>query len=304
MDKKEQTETRERFQAAIDSFVSKVKGDINVIAVIVCGSFAYDVVWEKSDVDMTVVVRDQNLKNNSYCITEDDITINVALVTRSNFKRYLENMEGGSWGHSYMSKGNMIYTTDDSLNEFFEDNKKMGNDDMELSVFTMACELVHTYDKCLKWLTVKKDLLYAQYYLLKACEAIARIEVCLTGEPPTREVIQKALTLNPERITPYYTDAMSHHYSKEEIAKAIDGIDKYLEEHLDIIKKPAIQFMADQEIKTVTLITKHFHSYSHFVVGIFDYLAEKGVIEKVSQTIRITPKGKRSLEEIGYLYIP
>lgn len=62
--------------------------------------------------------------------------------------------------------------------------------------------------------------------------------------------------------------------------------------------------MSDEEIKTSTLITKHFHTESHFIIGIFEYLAEKGVIEKVSQTIRITPKSKLSVEELGYLYIP
>jgi len=155
----------------------------------------------------------------------------------------------------------------------------------------------------LKWLTVKKNPLYAQYYLLKAAEQIARLEVCLSGEPPTREAILKACTLSPGLIEPYYQEAMSHHYSEEEIFNAIQGIDRYLEQQLDIIKKPVVKFMSDQELKTVTLITKHFHSESHFIVGIFDYLAEKGIIAKVSQTIRITPKSKLAVEEIGYLYI-
>jgi hypothetical protein len=304
MDNNEQTAMKERFLAATESFVSKVKDDPNVIAVIVCGSLAYDQVWEKSDIDMTLIVRDQTLKNDSYCIVEDDITINVQLIVRSGFKRYLENINGGSMTHSYFSKGQIVYSCDDSLYEYFEDFKRMGSDDMALSVFIIACELVHQYDKCQKWLTVKKDPLYAQYYLLKAAESIARMEMCLNGEPPTRECILKARTLNSELITPYYNEAMSHHYNEDEISNAIKGIDQYLEQHLDIIKKPVINFMSDQEMKTITLITKHFHSFGHFIIGIFDYLAEKGVIAKVSQTIRITPKSKLAVEEIAYLYIP
>ena len=304
MDKNLQSEMTKRYEAAADSFVRKVKDDPNVVAVIISGSLAYDQVWEKSDIDMTLVVRDQVLKNESYCIVEDDITINVYLVVRSSFKRYLENIKGGSFMHSYFSKGKIVYSIDDSLYEYFEDFKVMGSDDMANTVFLTACELVHYYDKCLKWLTVKKDPLYAQYYLLKAAEAIARMEVCLSGESPSREAIIKANTLNPAMITPYYKEAMSHHYKEEEILRAIQGIDYYLEQHLDIIKKPVITYMADQELKTVTLITKHFHTDSHFIVGIFDYLAEKGVIARVSQTIRITPKSKLAVEEIAYVYVP
>lgn len=304
MEKNLQMEMTMRYQAAVDSFVDKVKSDPNVIAIILCGSLAYDQVWEKSDVDMTLVVRDQNLKNESYCIVEDDITINTNIVARSGFKRFLESHNGGSFMHSYFSKGRIIYTTDDSLYEYFEEYKQIGSDDIATTVFICACDLVHNYDKCLKWLTVKQDALYAQYYLLKAAEVIARMEVCLNGEIPSREAILRAYALNPNLIIPYYHEAMSHHYSTIEIMNAIHQMDSYMEEHLDVIKKPVLEYMSDQEIKTVTMITKYFRTDSHFIVGIFDYLADKGVIMKISQTIRITPKSKMAVEEIAYQWVP
>lgn len=304
MDGKLQAEIKERFMAAVDSFIGKIRDDPNVIAVIVSGSLAYDVVWEKSDVDMTVVVRDQPLKNTSYCIVEDGITLNVYLAIRSEFKRGMERNIGGSFLQSYFSKGKIVYTTDDSLYEYFEDIRKIGGDDMALSIFQNACALVFVYEKAQKWLAARKDPLYAQYFLLKAAEIIANMELCKKGEPASRESIQKALEISPEAIAPFYQDAMSHHLSEEELTMTIRRIDRYLEQHIDILKKPVVEFMSDQEIKTVTIIAKHFHMESHGIIEIFDYLAEKGVIEKVSQTIRITPKSKPAVEEIGYLYIP
>lgn len=304
MEKNLQSELIKRFQAAVDSYVDKLKSDPNVIAVVLCGSLAYDQVWEKSDIDMTLVVRDQVLKNESYCIVEDDITINSNIVTRSGFKRFLESQNGGSFIHSFYAKGRIIYTIDDSLYEYFDEYKQIGSNDIAMSVFISACDLVHCYDKCLKWLTIKQDPLYAQYYLLKAAEVIARMEVCLNGEIPSREAILRAYALNPNLIIPYYHEAMSHHYSSVEIMNAIHGMDIYLEKHLDIIKQPVLEYMADQEIKTVTMITKYFRTDSHFIVGIFDYLADKGVIMKISQTIRITPKSKMALEEIAYQWVP
>lgn len=304
MDERTQAELKNRYMDATDSFIDKVRNDPNVIAVIVSGSLAYDVVWEKSDIDMTLVVRDQPLKTQSYCIIEDGILINVYLTARSEFKRGLERNIGGSFSQSYYSKGKMVYTTDDSLYEFFEEQKRVGSDDRAISALHIAGTLVHLYDKCQKWLTARKDPLYAQYYLLKAAESIAHMELCLKGEPISRESIQKALQLNPDVMAAFYQDAMSHHMSEDEIRNAIERIDKYLEQQLDILKKPVIEFMSDGEIKTVTLINKYFHVGSDGLIGIMDYLAEKGVIEKVSQTIRITPKSKLAVEEIGYLYIP
>jgi predicted nucleotidyltransferase len=119
MEKNQHNEMTQRYQAAADSFVDKVKSDPNVVAIIICGSLAYDQVWERSDIDMTLVVRDQVLKNDSYCIVEDDITINVALVVRSGFKRYLDSIHGGSIMHSYFARGKFLYCTDESLYEYF-----------------------------------------------------------------------------------------------------------------------------------------------------------------------------------------
>lgn len=299
-----QAEVQERYMAAAESFIEKVRDDPNVIAVIICGSLAYDQVWEKSDIDMTLVVRDQPLKTNSYCIIEDGITINVNIAIRSAFKRGLERNIGGSFSQSYFSKGKIVYSTDDSLYDYFEDLKKLGSDDVALTAFNLANVLVFLYEKSLKWLTVRKDPVYAQYFLLKAAEVIADMELCLNGEPTSRESIRKALAINPEAINPFYQEAMSRLFSEEEMMEAIKKLDRYLEQHLDIIKKPVLEFMSDQEIKTVTLISRHFHTEGHFVVEIFDYLAEKGVLEKVSQTIRITPKSRLAVEEIGYLYVP
>lgn len=302
MERMEQELVRQRYLEATRSFIDKVKEDPNVVAVIVAGSLAYDQVWEKSDIDMTLIVRDQVLKNASYCIVEDDITINVYLIVRSDFKRYLDSLQGGSFGHSYLSRGQIMYCTDDSLVEYFDDFKHMGSDDQALSVFIIACELVHHCDKCRKWLTVKRDPLYAQFYLLKAADNVARMEVCLHGESPSREAILKAYTLNPDMITPFYQGAMSHHYSAEEIEAAIVKLEGYLVQHLDMIKKPVLEYMADGEMKTVTMITKYFHTDSHFITGIFDFLCEMGVIAKVSQTIRITPKSRKAVEELAYQY--
>lgn len=295
---------KERYLAAAESFIDKVKTDPNVIAVIICGSLAYDQVWEKSDIDMTVVVRDQVIKNDSYCIVEDDITINVNIAPRSSFKRYMERATGGSFIQAFFAKGQILYSTDESFNEYFEELKVLGRDDIALNIFYDACNLLYYYEKATKWLTVKKDPIYAQYYLLGASESLARIEVTLQGEPPTREVIQQALKINPELITSYYQSAMSRLYTEEEIQALIEGINAYMIKHLDVIKQPILEYMKDQELKTVTMLAKYFHTEGHYIINLLEYLADQGILVKVSQTIRITPRGKKAVEEIGYLYIP
>ncbi len=290
---------------AVDSFVEKVRNDINVIAVVVCGSLSYDVVWDKSDIDITVIIRDQKIDNYAYCIIEDGITLSVELAPRSKFKRYLESSGslGGSFTQAYFSNAQLVYTTDDSLYECFEEIKSIGIGDIPLTALRIAADLLHFRAKSLKWVKARKDPLYAQYFLLMAAESVANTELCLQGIPFSRNGIQKALTQNPELMRPFYLDPMSRRLSEEEILATIHKIDDYLTRNIDVLKQPVVEYLSDRDLKTMTMINKHSHSAGDALSYVFDFLAEKGIIEKVSKTIRLTPKSKATVEEIGYLYV-
>ncbi|WP_010250417.1 hypothetical protein [Acetivibrio cellulolyticus] len=303
MDEKEQAELKLRYQQAIDQFIEKIKDDINVIAVIVGGSVAYDVIWEKSDVDMTVVVRDQKLSSDNLSITEEGITFNLYLVQRSYFKRGMEGSIGGSFLQSFMAKGEIVYTTDESLYEFFEDIKQIGEDDRAISALHIACELISNMHKVEKWMVARKDLMYAQYFFLKAAEQVAHMELCIRGIPTSRTAIQKAIDLNPEIMKIIYQEPMTHLMTEAELIKGLQKVDSYLEDKIDLIKKPVIEYLSDQEIKTVSMIAKRLGTESHYIINVLDYLAEKEVIDKVTQLIKLTPKSRSSIEEIGFLSI-
>lgn len=303
MDEKEQSELKIRYQQAIDQFIDKIKDDINVIAVILGGSVAYDVIWEKSDVDMTVVVRDQKLSSDNLSITEDGITFNLYLVQRSTFKRGMEGSIGGSFLQSFMAKGEILYTTDESLYEFFEDIKQIGEDDRAISAFYITAEMLSNMHKVEKWMVARKDLMYAQYFFLKLAEQVAQMELCIRGIPNSRTAIQKAIDLNPEIMKIFYQEPMTHLMTEAEITNGLKKLDLYLEDKIDLFKKPVVEYLSDSEIKTVSMIAKRLGSESHYIIDVLDYLAEKGVIDKVTQLIKLTPKSRLSMEEIGFLSI-
>jgi uncharacterized protein len=303
MDEMQQTALRERFQGAIDSFVTKVKDDPNVIAVLVSGSFAYDVIWEKSDIDMQVIVRDQHLTSTYVSLVEDGITINAGLIPRSAFKRDMEGSIGGSFFQSFISQGQLVYSSDESLYEYLEELRHIGDDDKALTALVNAFFLIANRHKAEKYLVARRDLPYAQYFLLKCAETIAGMELCIRGIPTARNAIQKALGFNPEIMHLFYTDLMSRQLSESELAERIQRLDHYIEEHMPLFQRPVLEYLADGEIKTVSMISKYIHAEGP-MTELLDFLAERGVIEKVSQQIKLTAKSRMSIEEIGYFHVP
>jgi uncharacterized protein len=49
---------QQQYQHAVDMLVEKVQRDPYIVAAILLGSLAYDVVWEKSDIDMLFVTEE------------------------------------------------------------------------------------------------------------------------------------------------------------------------------------------------------------------------------------------------------
>jgi len=295
------SEVQKRYLAAVDSLVEKLKGDPNVIAVILYGSAARGNAWEKSDVDVTVVVRDQKLDHKSYGIYEDNIIFGLDICQRSDLKRDMEKALTGSIGHSINTTSKIVFTRDESLYEYFEENKKIGKADMEKSVFNAVNWLIGLMNKIEKWLVVLGDINYAKYYLLKAAEPIAIIEVTSAYEVPTREAILQAARLNPDLMDKFYAKPMSREMDESEIRGLLAGMDEYVMARIDVILTVVREFFGDGEIKTGTMVSKHFRSDMHGMQPILNYLCDKGYLDKVSQTIRITPKSKPAVEEAAFI---
>ncbi|MDQ2713694.1 MAG: nucleotidyltransferase domain-containing protein [Chloroflexota bacterium] len=81
---------RHIYEEALASFIAKVQQDRSIIAAILFGSLAYDDVWEKSDIDILLVSRENKIAHRYYSLVENGISIQAHMGTRSNFKAMVE----------------------------------------------------------------------------------------------------------------------------------------------------------------------------------------------------------------------
>ena len=293
-------EVTKRYLNAVAEFIETAKKDVNVIAVVIAGSLANDVVWEKSDIDATVIVRDQKIAVPEFCLDADGIALNMNVQERSSFVRMLE---GGGFVNSFMSKAQVMYTTDESITKMVEQNKTIGEKDAQRSAMLAACDAVCFIEKAEKWLYVKKDYTYCRYYIIKLAEALANLEIWMHKEAPGREALQRAQQLNPHLIERFYYYPMSCELTSGDLEVLLKEADDYLTGHIDHISAPILEYLEDGEIKTLTMFNRHFRAGGHFLVHLLVYLAKKGIIDQVSETIRITPKSRPSFEEIAFMSI-
>ena len=290
----------ERFLAAVESIRKQVESDASVIALLLAGSLSYGTVWEKSDIDLTLLVRDGTAgAGPTYYLDEDGINVVLAIMEVSKFKNTIQRVRGGAFSHSYWSKGRFIFTKDETLPDFLLSMGKVGKDDAALTAISEVADVIGLIEKVEKWLLVYENPLYAQRFLQICCHYLANFVLLTRLELPDRESILRAAELEPDLMSEIYITPSTTKMTAADIRKALQIIDDYLVKHIDFWSAPVLRLLENGEVMSNSEIAKALRINS-FHLG---YLAEKGKILRLTQTARLFKKGRATVEEIAYMKV-
>jgi predicted nucleotidyltransferase len=297
---------QERYQAALDALVVKLKRDRYVLAAVLYGSLARGEAWERSDIDLTIIMRD-GLEHAApfHWLVEDGINISASIVTRSRFKRTLEGALQGSFEHSVRAQSKLLFSKDESIAAWFDETDRIGARDQGFQLLRVAAWVPPLLDKAEKWFYVRGDLHYCFLWLMHVVNELARVEVVLNGEAPGREVIQQALKYNPSFFNAVYTGLIDQPKDEQTIRRALELIDGYLEERAARLFAPVLDYLAEAGgVRTASELDAHLRKkvQSSELFSVYEWLARKGIIEKVAAPLRLTKRSQVALEEPAYYY--
>ncbi|MGF7060274.1 helix-turn-helix domain-containing protein [Brassicibacter mesophilus] len=300
------SDLQKRYMRAVETLCERLKSDVNVLAVIIMGSLSYDQVWEKSDIDMTIIVNDNCKLRSELCLLEDNIYINGHVMTRTEFRRIIGKNSQASVTHSYYSLGTLVYCKDESLKELFEsicDTSEIGERDKSYALMEKTEWVLWRLYKAEKWLKVKSDVRYSYLWITEALKYIAAIEVLLNNNIPSREVILQALKYNNPIIEKLYIRLMDERKNSINISQAIDMIYDYLRQHINLICKPILDYFDKaNEMKAFSTIVQDFNNTicSNVICEICEWLCEEGILVKDISETHITNKTNTIVYEPAY----
>ena len=295
---------KERYEAALAALCEKLQKDRTVLAAVLYGSLAYDDVWEKSDIDLTII-GEESVKPDNFTLAEDGISIHANLCPRSVFRKGMEGSLQGSFASSLLHRSRLLFSKDDSLALLWENVGPMGARDRQAQLLRTANGAIPVLTKAEKWLRVKRDPHYAAYYILQAAMGLAVLEVLAAGESPGREVIHQALKLNPEFFKTVYTDVFDGPKTLEAMQSAWDALDAYLTERIALCFSPLLDWLAESEGSVSTrelnaYFTRNWHA-EHLDLAC-DWLEGKGIVERQGIPMRLTKDSRVTVDEAGYYY--
>ena len=299
--------TQRRFTAALDAFVERAKQEPYVLAIILGGSLSHDRVWEKSDIDLLVIGRDEKddrtRECKSFSLVENGVNIHATLQSRSQFKRMIEGSLQSTFIHSFFSKSRLLFTRDETIRELYDNVQRLGAKDREVQLLRASTGVLPCLYKAQKWFHAKNDLDYTFLWIMYCVSELARIEVFLNHQVAGREVIQQALDLNPKLFQALYTDLIKQKKTSKSIRTALELIDLYLKQKVHVLFQPILDYLTEQgAARSATEIETHFKNQMNLegVTTACEWLADQDVIMKVSSPTRLFKKGHAQFEEMAF----
>src|SRR5262249_23491671 len=160
------------------------------------------------------------------------------------FKSLLEGALQDSFFHSSFAKSTLLYTSDESIREYYHNLDHIGARDRDMQLMRWGGMVLYTLTKAEKWLYVKNDLEYAFLWIMYSVSNLAKIETLLHGKLTGREVIQEALKLNPEFFNAIYTDLIHQKKDRAAVQEALNRINDYLDTKVNILFGPVLEYLA------------------------------------------------------------
>jgi predicted nucleotidyltransferase len=297
----------EKYQKALDKFIGRITKDPYIEAVYIYGSMVNGILWDKSDIDVILVGKDEKYSPFSwYTLVEDDVIFNALVFNRSQFKINHERGHTKDWTFMFY-KSRLVYAKDSIYEEYLKKAETLGDSDRQQMLLKTSSMVVTEIQKAKKWLFVRKDMERCFTIILSFVQKFAELIVLLDNKIPQEYSVNQAMEINRTLFDKVFTRLIHSDKNWDVLNDVLNIIENFIEERIHILFKPILDYMTGQnEEISMTKLVHHMQKKQwvseFFMVDTLEWLTEKGVLERYETPV-ILGKGSRVyMNEISYYY--
>ncbi len=308
--KVKKSDIKNKYESALEAFIEKIKEDISIIAAFAYGSIVSGELWEKSDVDIWLISKENSKKiYNQYSLILDDIDFQVELYSRNYFFELVDSTHAQSFFRTVLLQSKLMYSKDKAIENLFNEKHDLGNRDKEENLLKAAIYGVVCVKKIEKILKLNEDTLSAFSVMLRLVKNLANIEVAYNDQYPCREVESQALNLNYDFFNDIYVDLVNSKVDVLNIEIKLSKCKKYLDDKNDLVFEPIVKWLRTEgEIRGASEINEYIKRKYNIsndgneLTDVYNWLVEKKILIRTSESIKLLDKSKIYFDEAAYSY--
>ncbi len=191
------TKTILQYQKAFNSVVDRIKIDESVLSVMVFGSMVTGDLWEESDIDLFVIVKQRTDRIRNIHTEEKGVPVHIKLMGKEEFIQiYSDNLKGG-YMHRIFSSSRLVFSKDMDITVRFDGGRFFPDIDRERWGMFFLGKLLKDMGVCKKYLW--SNGIYTSYSTAIRCiEKYSRLYINSAGYMISKDVMAMALNLNDE----------------------------------------------------------------------------------------------------------
>lgn len=225
---------------------------------------------------------------------------------RAEFRKIAEGSLRNSFTHSFLAKGRVLYTHDESIADLCARLHAIGERDTQLQLLRAGIQALAPLYKAHKFFITRGDLDYTALWILHAATPMARIEILGRRMLADREVIPQAMNLNSQFFRLVYSDLLNCKKTRENVQAALDAADGYMAERAVSLFGAVIDYLREaHETRSATEIEDYFQRNFGIegVTAACEYLSDQKLIGKASTPVQLTKRSNVSVEELAFFHL-
>lgn len=304
-----------QFQQALDLFVERLRNDSNILAAVLVGSLTEATIWRKDAIHLWLIEKDgvtKRLRSDGEetrifrTLVEEGVNLHVELMPRTRFKRMVEGSARTAFRYSFFARRKLIYTSDPSLEKWFEQADTLARKDQERELCIATTWLIHTLRHARRLVEDEKDLDLAFQELLCCAHCAAAAEVIAAGEVHEELLIHRAQQLAPAVMKELYADVLKGPRTRTSLMKKVASFEAYLDQHAEARLLPVSRYLKKEKrmvpLSELSDYFAHSQLFPWHLESACEWLETKGRVAKFSASFTLTKLSRVEVEEPAYLW--
>lgn len=288
------------YQKVYADVVKDFEENEEVLAAFVFGSILTGDLWENSDIDFFVVLKEFKDGIVNVYSKENNIAVHLKVMSKNEFLNLKELEIKGSFLHRLFSSSRLVFSKDEEISEKY--NNERIYPEMERRKWTLSYlgKLIKSIDSTEKFLN--NDNTYGAYKsLLESMEYYSSVYVNSRGYMISKDTINVCASLNSE-----FKEKYIKLVSGDDLEKKVYEINKYLKKTIDEEITDASEILIaylrekDQPVSSCEISEDEiFKDFDIKIEGILSLLNEKNIIKMELRDV-YTPLGQVLIKENVY----